>query len=210
MINLVIAEDHNSLIDGIDVFFKFEEDINIIGKVNDGKALLEFLEKRHRHVNVIVIDIRMPNVNGIEATKQITAKYPHIKVIAFTMFRQRDIVKKMIAAGAKGYLLKKARLPILLEAVRAVHAGKIYYDSELPLEDDSSTTEIKKEKLLTKTQEKILDLIGKRLSSQEIADKLCISKHTVLTHRKNITKKLNLKGRDALLSYALNRDYNFE
>ncbi|WP_299884319.1 response regulator transcription factor [uncultured Lacinutrix sp.] len=210
MINLVIAEDHNSLIDGIDVFFKFEEDINIIGKVNDGQALLEFLEKRNRHVNVVIIDIRMPNVDGIEATKQITAKYSHIKVIAFTMFRQSDIVKKMIAAGAKGYLLKNARLPILLEAVRAVHNGEIYYDSELPLKNDSSTTEIKKEKLLTKTQDQILDLIGKRLSSQEIADKLFISKHTVLTHRKNITKKLNLKGRDALLSYALNRDYNFE
>lgn len=210
MINVVIAEDHNSLIDGIDVFFKFEEDINIIGKVNDGKALLEFLGNRNRHVNIVIIDIRMPNVNGIEATKQITAKYPHIKVIAFTMFRQSDFVNKMIAAGAKGYLLKNARLPILLEAIREVYAGKIYYDSDLSLENDNSTTEIKKEKLLTKTQNQILELIGQRLSSQEIADKLFISKHTVLTHRKNITKKLNLKGRDALLSYILNRDYNFD
>ncbi|MDY8134683.1 response regulator transcription factor [Aquimarina sp. 2201CG5-10] len=210
MINIVIAEDHNSLIDGIDVFFKFEKDISIIGKVNDGRALLEFLDKRNRHVNVVIIDIRMPNVNGIEATKQITAKYPHIKVIAFTMFRKRDFVNKMIAAGAKGYLLKNARLPILLEAIRAVYAGEIYYDSDLPLEDESSTAEIKKEKLLTKTQNQILELIGQRLSSQEIADRLFVSKHTVLTHRKNITKKLNLKGRDALLSYALKRGYDFD
>lgn len=210
MINIVIAEDHNSLIDGIDLFFKFEKDISIIGKLNDGRALLEFLDERNRHVNIVIIDIRMPNVDGIEATKQITAKYPHIKVIAFTMFRKRDFVNKMIAAGAKGYLLKNARLPILLEAIRTVNTGEIYYDSDLPLEDESSTAEIKKEKLLTKTQNQILELIGQRLSSQEIADKLFVSKHTVLTHRKNITKKLNLKGRDALLSYALNRGYDFD
>ena len=158
MINIVIAEDHNSLIDGIDIFFKLEEDINIVGKVNDGRTLLEFLNDRNRHVNIVIIDIRMPNVNGIEATKLITEKYPHIKVIAFTMYRQQDFVDKMTAAGAKGYLLKNARLPVLLEAVRAVYNGEIYYDSDLSLYNDSSTTEIKKEKLLTKTQNQILDL----------------------------------------------------
>ncbi|WP_299216963.1 response regulator transcription factor [uncultured Dokdonia sp.] len=210
MINIVIAEDHNSLIDGIDLFFGFEKDIAIIGKVNDGVALLELLEQKSRHIHVVIVDIRMPKLDGIEATKQITAKYSHIKVIAFTMFRKRELFNKMVDAGAKGYLLKNATLPVLLKAIREVHAGEIYYDSDVPLEEESSTTEIRKEKLLTKTQNQILELIGKRLSSQEIADKLFVSKHTVLTHRKNITKKLNLKGRDALLSYALNRGYDFD
>ncbi|CAA0217035.1 Two-component system response regulatory protein, LuxR family [Tenacibaculum maritimum] len=208
MINIVIAEDHNSLIDGIDIFFKFEEDITIIGKVNDGSALLDFLESRNRQVNIVIVDIRMPKLNGIEATKQIKEKYPHIKIIAFTMIRKREVVNKMITAGVKGYLLKNVSLPTLREAIRVVYNGETYYDADLSLEDESSTTEIKKEKLLTKRQNQILDLIGKRFSNKKIAEKLFISEHTVTSHRKNMIEKLNLKGRDALLSYALNRDYD--
>lgn len=210
MINIVIAEDHNSLIDGIDVFFRFEKDINIIGKVNDGVALLELLAQKNRHVHIVIADIRMPKLDGIEATKQITAKYPHIKVIAFTMFRKRELFNKMIAAGAKGYLLKNAKLPILLQAIREVHAGKTYYDSDLPFEEENSTANIKKKDKLTKRQNEILELIGQSLNSKQIAAKLFISEHTVEAHRKNMIKKLNLKGRDALLKYALNRGYDFD
>lgn len=209
-INIVIAEDHNSLIDGIDFFFKFEEDIEIIGKVNDGKALLALLQQKNRHVQVVVVDIRMPIMDGIEATKQITQKYPHIKVIAFTMFRKRELFNKMIEAGAKGYLLKNTKLPILLQAIREVYDGKTYYDSDLPYEDENSTADIKKEDKLTKRQNQILELIGKSYNNKEIAEELYISEHTVTTHRKNIMEKLNLKGRDALLKYALNRGYDFD
>lgn len=208
MINIVIAEDHNSLIDGIDVFLKFEEDITIVGKVNDGSALLDFLQSRNRQVHIVIVDIRMPKLNGIEATKQIKERYPHIKIIAFTMIRKREVVNKMITAGVKGYLLKNVSLPILREAIRAVYGGETYYDPDLSLEDENSTVEIKKEKLLTKRQNQILDLIGKRFSNKKIAEELFISEHTVTSHRKNMIEKLNLKGRDALLIYALNRDYD--
>lgn len=208
MINIVIAEDHNSLIDGIDVFFRFEEDIAIVGKVNDGMALLEIL--KHKKVDIVIADIRMPKMNGIEATKEITATYPHIKVIAFTMFGQRSAVNKMTAAGAKGYLLKNAGLQTLLDAIRAVHAGKEYYDPNIAQEKENSATDIKQEKLLTKRQNQILELIGEGLSTKEIADKLFISEHTVSTHRKNMMEKLDIKGRDALLSYAMSKKYDFE
>ena len=208
MINIVIAEDHNSLVDGIDVFFKFEEDIAIVGKVNNGIALLEVLKRKH--VDVVIVDIRMPIMNGIEATKQITATYPNIKVIAFTMFGKRDVVNRMIAAGAKGYLLKNASLQVLLQAVREVNAGKTYYDPNIKQENESSTTDIKQKKLLTKKQNEILELIGQRLSNKEIAEKLFISVYTVGTHRKNMIEKLNIKGRDALLEYALNRKFDFD
>lgn len=209
-INIVIAEDHNSLIDGIDHFFSFEKDIKIIGSVNDGKALLELLAQKNRHVHVVIVDIRMPILDGIEATKQITEKYPHIKVIAFTMFRKRELYNKMVAAGAKGYLLKNTKLPVLLQAIRAVHDGKTYYDSDLAIEDDDSTADIKKEDKLTKKQNQIVELIGKSLNNKEIGEKLFISEHTVATHRRNIIEKLGLKGRDALLKYALNRGYDFD
>jgi len=208
MINIVIAEDHNSLIDGINVFFKFEDNITIIGKVNDGLALLEILKKKH--VDVVIADIRMPKLDGIEATKKIVAAYPHIKIIAFTMFGQRNVVNKMIAAGAKGYLLKNAGLQTLLGAIRKVHAGEEYYDPNILLDNETATPDRNQEKLLTKRQNEVLELIGQRLSNKEIADKLHISVFTVGTHRKMIMEKLNLKGRNALLSYALNRKYDFD
>lgn len=209
-INIIIAEDHNSLIDGIDLFFSFEKDIEVVGRVNDGQALLELLIQKNRNIHVVIVDIRMPILDGIEATKQITQKYPHIKVIAFTMFRKRELFNKMLDAGAKGYLLKNTKLPILLQAIREVYAGKTYYDSDLPIEDKNSTADIKKEDKLTKRQNQILELIGKSYNNKEIAEKLFISEHTVTTHRKNIMEKLNLKGRDALLKYALNRGYDFD
>lgn len=210
MIHIVIAEDHNSLIDGIDLFLSFEKDIEVVGRVNDGQALLELLEQKNRNIQVVIVDIRMPIMDGIEATKQITKKYPHIKVIAFTMFRKRELFDKMINAGATGYLLKNTKLSILLQAIRAVHDGKTYYDSDVSYEDENSTADIKKEDKLTKRQNQILELIGKSFNNKEIAEKLFISEHTVTTHRKNIMEKLNLKGRDALLKYALNRGYDFD
>ncbi|PTX59828.1 LuxR family two component transcriptional regulator [Kordia periserrulae] len=210
MINIIIAEDHNSLIDGIDLFFSFEKDIEVVGRVNDGQALLALLEQKNRNIHVVIVDIRMPILDGIEATKQIKKLYPHIKVIAFTMFRKRELFNKMVDAGAKGYLLKNTKLPILLQAIRAVHDGQTYYDSDLPIEDENSTADIKKEDKLTKRQNQILELIGKSYNNKEIAEKLFISEHTVTTHRKNMMEKLNLKGRDALLKYALNRGYDFD
>lgn len=208
MIHIVIAEDHNCLIDGIDVFFRFEEDIKIVGKVNDGEALLKILKKKH--VDIVIADIRMPKLGGIEATKQITATYPKIKVIAFSMFGQRTAVNKMIAAGAKGYLLKNAGLQTLLDAIREVFAGKEYFDPNILLEEKNTTANKKQKKILTKRQSEILELIGQGLSTKEIAEKLFIGVYTVSTHRKNMIEKLNLKGRDSLLSYALNKKYDFD
>ncbi|WP_430412135.1 response regulator [Kordia sp.] len=210
MINLVIAEDHNCIIDGIEMFFEFEEDISIIAKVNDGIELLQVLEKKH--VNMVITDIRMPKMDGIEATKIIQQKYPHIKVIAFTMVGQKHTVKKVLEAGAKGYLLKNAKLKTLLEAVRKIHSGLVYYDPNINLEKiDSSLDKAKTEKgILTKRQYEILELIGQEYSNKDIAEKLSIGVYTVGSHRKNMIEKLGLKGRNALLTYALNRKYESE
>jgi two-component system response regulator NreC len=210
MIRIVIAEDHNCLIDGIEVFFRFEEDIRIVGMVNDGEELLEVLQ--NEQVDIVITDIRMPKMGGITATKKIKERYPKIKVIAFTMFGQKDAVDKMIAAGANGYLLKNASLKTLLEAVRKVHAGEDYFDPNVLRKNTVSAQKkiIGQKKLLTKRQYEILELIGQGLSNKEIGEKLFIGTYTVGTHRKNMMEKLGLKGRNALLSYALDRKYDFD
>ncbi|MEM1338422.1 MAG: response regulator transcription factor [Bacteroidota bacterium] len=210
MINVVIAEDHESLIEGIELFFEFEDDISIVGTANTGKDLMGLLEKKR--VNIVIVDIRMPDMDGIEATRLISKKYPEIKVIAFTMFDQKIAVAKMLQAGAKGYLLKNSSLKNLLEAVRQVEKGNTYYDSNLPVGsvETLSPTGTKKKGKLSKRQYEILELIGEGKTNTEISEILFIGKHTVATHRKNIMQKLDISGQHALISYAIKKRYDFD
>ena len=106
MIRLAIAEDHQSLIDGIKLLLEYEEDISIIGTANDGEALLDVV--RLKQPNVVITDIRMPKMDGISATKIIKKEFPKTKVLAFTMFDQTEAIEQMLDAGANGYILKNS------------------------------------------------------------------------------------------------------
>lgn len=204
MITVAIAEDHQALIDGIQSYLEYEEDITIVGHANDGEQLLALIEKRP--TNIVLCDIRMPKVDGIAAAKVIQKKFPDTKVIAFTMFDQEDAVRQMLDAGAVGYILKNSSLKVLLEAIRAVAIGKTYFDKKIHL----PTREKNKSKSVLSTREKeILVLIGRGSTSHEIADQLFIGKSTVDTHRKNMIRKLGLSGAGELLRYALEKKYDF-
>lgn len=205
MIRLAIAEDHLALIDGIKIFFEYEEDIEFIGFAQNGKELIELAERKRP--NLIITDIRMPVMDGIEATREILKKQPEIKIIAFTMFDQDTTVSQMLKAGAKGYILKNSSLKELLFAIRQVHKGETYYDANITLR---SSGEISKTKgILTKRQQEILKLIARGKTNQEIAEQLFIGKTTVETHRKNMIRKLDLHGAGELLRYALDKKYDF-
>ena len=121
MIRLAIAEDHQSLIDGIKLLLEYEDDIDIVGTANDGEALLELV--RLKQPNVVITDIRMPKMDGITATKEIKKELPHTKILGFTMFDQKDAIQQMLEAGASGYLLKNSPLEEVLKAVRSVYNG---------------------------------------------------------------------------------------
>lgn len=205
MIRLAIAEDHNSLVDGIKLFLQYEEDIQFIGSTNNGQELCALV--RLKRPNVVITDIRMPVMDGVTATEQILREFPETKIIAFTMFDQDEAVLQMLEAGAKGYLLKNASLKELLFAIRTVHQGNTYYDSSITL--PKNTISQKTNGPLSKRQIEILKLIALGKTNQEIADTLFIGKTTVETHRKNMIRILNLKGAGELLRYALERKYNF-
>ncbi|GAB5398809.1 MAG: nitrate respiration regulation response regulator NreC [Aureisphaera sp.] len=210
MIRVLIAEDHRSFIEGIELFFELEDDILIVGTAVSGKETLDLLKRKH--VDILITDIRMPDIDGIELTKQVSQGYPGIKIIALTMFDQPEAVLNMIHAGAKGYILKISSLEYLREAIRMVNGGETYYDPSLSFAVDSlpSISVVKKKGVLTKRQLEILELIRQRKSNAEIAEILFIGKHTVATHRRNMIQKLNLSGPNALLSYAKEKRYNFE
>ncbi len=206
MIRLAIAEDHQSLIDGIKLLLEYEDDIEIIGTANDGEELLHLV--RLKQPNVVITDIRMPKVDGISATKQIKEEFPHTKVLGFTMFDQQDAINQMLDAGASGYLLKNSPLEEVLKAVRSVYNGDTYFDANIKVEDDSNINKKAKGKL-TKRQIEILALVGQGKTSREIADELFIGVHTVDTHRKNMIRILGLQGKGELMRYALEKKYKF-
>ncbi|WP_179336629.1 response regulator transcription factor [Winogradskyella ludwigii] len=206
MIRLAIAEDHQSLIDGIKLLLEYEDDIDIVGTANDGEALLELV--RLKQPNVVITDIRMPKMDGITATKEIKKELPHTKILGFTMFDQKDAIQQMLEAGASGYLLKNSPLEEVLKAVRSVYNGHTYFDANIEIEKENNTNK-KSKGILTKRQVEILGLIAQGKTSREIADELFIGVHTVDTHRKNMIRILGLHGKGELMRYALEKKYRF-
>lgn len=207
MIHLAVAEDHQSLIDGIELLLRYEEDISIIGTANNGEDLLKLVALKQP--TTILMDIRMPKLDGIEATRIIKKKYPHIHILAFTMFDQTDAVEKMLAAGATGYILKSAGLDEVLKAIKTVSKGEKYFDANINTNALQTKSRKTKKDILTKRQIEILELIALGKTSREIAEKLFIGVQTVETHRKNIIQVLGLKGKGKLLQYALEKKYQF-
>lgn len=213
MITVAMAEDHQMLIDGVISFFEFNEEINIIGAVNNGKDLVELV--RLEKPDVVITDIRMPNMDGIEATKAIKQLYPEIKVLAMTMFDQHDAIKQMLDAGATGYLLKNSGIKMLSKAITTVANGETFFDPNVAFNFmnnyiKENVTIGKSEKILLSNREKqILEQIALGKTSKEISEELCIAKTTVDTHRKNMIRKLNLSNGNELVKYAIDKKYSF-
>ncbi len=204
MIRIVIAEDHQSLIDGIKLLLEYELDIEVVGEANDGVELLEIVKKKRP--TLVLTDIRMPKCDGICATKAILELFPETKIIGFSMFNQPQVLQQMKAAGAQGYVLKNSPLKKLLEAIRCVNKGETYFDDEVSFHDPKTNEEI----TLSKREKEILSLIGEGKTSQQIATSLFISKATVDSHRKNIIQKINISGKTDLIRFAVERKYDFK
>lgn len=213
MITIAIAEDHQMLIDGVISFFEYNDNIKIVGTANNGLELIELVNKKQP--KLVITDIRMPKMNGIEATKHIKKKHPHIKVLAMTMFDQHEAIKQMIDAGATGYILKNSGIKMLSKAIEEVCNGNTFFDPNVAFnfmnQYVNHNVSIGKESvvMLSKREKEILHLIGRGLTSKQIADELFIAKSTVDTHRKNMMRKLDLEGTNELIKYALNKKYEF-
>jgi two-component system response regulator NreC len=213
MITIAMAEDHQMLIDGVKSFFEYDETINIIGTVNNGEDLVKLVLLKQP--KLVITDIRMPKMDGIEATKIIKSKLPHIRVLALTMFDQPDAIKQMLDAGASGYLLKNSGIKMLSKAIVTVAQGETFFDPNVAfnfMNDyiDANVTIGKSEKVILSNREKeILNLIANGKTSKEIAETLFIAKTTVDTHRKNMIRKLDLKNGNELVKYAIDKKYQF-
>lgn len=206
-INILIVDDHQMLIDGIQALLKKEKHFQFIATANSGEKALELLKTIHP--NLVITDINMPGMSGIELTKHIKTHYNDIKVLVLTMHNERAIISEILKAEAEGYILKNTGREELINAIHKIADGGTFFSSDviasLMKETKSEVTEqhLTPEKAgLTPREIEIIKLIADEFSSAQIAEKLFISPRTVDTHRKHILEKIQCKTVVGLLKFA--------
>lgn len=198
--NLFIIDDHQLVVDGLQSLLINEEKYLIVGFSNKSKEVMASLE--NLNVNILLTDINMPELSGVELTRQVKEKFPHIKILALSMFGDRNVIREMIDAGVSGYILKNTGKKELIEALDKLAMGHTFFGDEVTQELLKSFKHIDDKPRLTKREIEIIRLIEKENSNKTIADILFISERTVETHRKNIFRKTATHSVIGLLKYA--------
>lgn len=207
MINIMVVDDHQLLIDGIKSTLDIKDGVRVVAEANNGRQALECVEGNDVHV--VLMDINMPVMDGLECTKILHKRYPEIKIIALSQYPEKRFVKTMLKYGALGYLLKDAAKSELVHAIKTVFEGEQYINERLFKELNFNKTLSDSHSLfpqLTKREIEILTLICQEHSSQEIAEKLTISFHTVETHRANLMIKAGAKNTAGLVKWAVENE----
>ena len=199
--SVLLVDDHPMVQDGLTACLSYYQDIKIIGSTQDGKsALTQALALKP---DVILMDISMPDMNGIDATEIITEQLPDTKILIFSMHDSLEFVNSAMQAGASGYILKDTGSAEVYLAIKAVASGKIHFSPSIATALLENPLREEQEKLTTREQ-MVLALIAQGLSSKEVAKKLDISFRTVEAHRRNIKTKLQLESLAELIRYAVN------
>lgn len=211
-IKVLIVDDHQLMVEGLKSLLEDEDDIAFVAGANSLVEALSFLENNNS-IDVVLMDINMPDGSGIEATAKIKELYPAIKVIALTMHDDISIITRMVKAGASGYILKRTNMNEVIEALRIVHNNGKYLSintqniimdnlgtpANLPDQQEESKP------ALSSREIEVLNLVAKEYSNEQIAEKLFISERTVEAHRRNIFIKTKTKSIVGLMKYAINR-----
>ncbi len=212
-IKVVIADDHQLVIDGLASLLATDEQIEVVGQARDGRELLGVLDELAP--DVILLDINMPHMDGLEATEKIKARFDHIPILILSTYDDVRLVREVLKLGARGYLLKSGTRQELLQAIRTLHGGGNYFSRELSdkmmkaLTVEGSLDESREPLLpvsLTRRETEVLRLIAMEYTGKEIAEQLHISINTVETHRKNLLRKLKAKNTAGLVRYAMRHD----
>lgn len=207
MISVILVDNHVIMRDGLRHLLEEESDIEVIGEADNGRQAVKIaLEKKP---DIVIMDIAMQEMNGIEATRQIKKENSDIKVLTLSMHSERQIVIGSFRAGASGYLLKDSTSTELVEAIRTVHRGRKYLNQEISDIVLQEISDVKKDSeeigvdILTNRESEILQLIAEGNSTKRIAEVLFISPKTVESHRANIMEKLNIHNIPELTKYAI-------
>ncbi|MES2829370.1 MAG: response regulator transcription factor [Bacteroidota bacterium] len=199
-VNIFIVDDHQLIIDGIQSLLNGSDVYSVIGSTNHPELVLDLLQDTP--VDILITDVSMPVLSGVELTRMVKKKYPKLKVIAVSMHGNSEVIKEMLNAGISGYILKNTGRKELIDALDKVVSGGTYFDENVTREILSNFSKGDEESRLTNREIEIIRLINDELSNKLISDKLFISERTVETHRKNIFRKTNTQSVVGLLKFA--------
>ena len=203
-IRVLLVDDHEMVRRGLGVFVQSFDDLNLVGEVVNGKEALDFLADTT--ADVILMDIMMPVMGGIEAIQEIQSRWPEIKILAMTSFEDEDLVKDAISSGAIGFLMKNATIDELAAAIRNAHVGKATLAPEAAqILMDAATKPPEKDYQLTRREHDVLTQMVEGKTNPEIAEVLSVSRATVKTHVSNILGKLNVSSRLEAVKLALEK-----
>ncbi len=209
-IRILLADDHTVIRLGLKLLLERQADFQVVGEAEDGRKAMQLAESLQP--DVIVMDVAMPNLNGIEATRQITTAQPKVAVVVLSMHSDESYVMRALKAGAKGYLLKDSAEADLIQAIRTVVTGKSYFSaavSKMLLEDYVQNLRQRgiedSYDLLTPREREVLQLAAEGKSNKESAALLNLSAYTVETHRTNLMQKLGLHSVPELILYAVRK-----
>ncbi len=210
---IILADDHVMFRQGLKRILEGRSDLEVVGEVNCGLELLKLLERLVP--DLIILDISMPNLRGLEAIHEIKMSHPEVRILVLTMHKDQEYLHQAITAGAEGYLLKEDADAELFSAIDRVRRGRIYVSPKLSegvtedwvkMSRGDHKPSFEPEKLTTRERE-VVKLIAEGKSSKEVGDLLFISVRTVEHHRANIMEKLNLKNTADLVKYAVQKGY---
>lgn len=207
-IRLILADDHEMMREGLKSLILKENGMEVVGEADNGMQTIDLAAKRGPHV--VVMDVAMPDLNGIEATRKIIAANPRTKVVALSGHANKEFVREMLTAGASAYVLKNRAYEELVRAIREVMKGKKYLSSDIArgvvddyIELSSSSSENPAFIVLTDREREVLQQLAEGKTTKEMASALSVSVKTVETHRRNIMEKLDLHSVAELTKYAI-------
>ncbi|QNJ98074.1 response regulator [Constantimarinum furrinae] len=207
MIKVLIVDDHKMVIDGLQLLLKNQQGIEVCGTALTGEEGISQLESVSP--DVVLLDINMPGMNGIDTCKKMVQLQPELKIIAISMHKESSLIKLMLGNGAKGYVLKNAGQDEVIEAIQTVYGGKMYLDDTVneivvnSVANNSSKKTSSPFPTLSRREKEILELILEEYTTQEIAEKLFISFGTVETHRRNMLIKTGARNTAGLVRISL-------
>ncbi|PTB97400.1 DNA-binding response regulator [Marivirga lumbricoides] len=204
-INILIVDDHQIFLEGICALLESIPELNIVDTALNGKIVPQLISQHE--IDIVVTDINMPEMDGIELSKLLKDKYPKIKTLILSTHNDSAMISKCIKNNVDGYFLKNAEKKELLKALKTIHDGEKYFAEEVKTEFMNQTFYQKKDRYntiqLSRREKEVLKYITLEYTTQEISDKLFISQNTVNTHRKNLLSKLNSKNTAGLVKYAM-------
>ncbi len=209
-IRLLLVDDHEIVRTGISMLLESETDLSIVGEASTGAQALEMASQLQP--DVVIMDITLPDISGIEVTRQLKAQHPEIAVVALTIHEDQQYFFEMLQAGADGYVPKRAASEDLIKAIHAAFSGEVFIYPSLAkvlVSDFLSQAADGKEKEsvneITAREQQVLEMLAAGKTNEEIAAALSISKHTVARHRENVMRKLGLHSRSELVKYAIRK-----